>query len=95
MLVELPDGRRLEVVPAGPEDGTPLVFHYGTPGAPVPYPPMVDAAARRGLRTILYARPGYRASTPQPGRSVADAAADTAAIRPARHGSPTRRSCPA
>jgi len=80
VLVDLPDGRRLEVVVTGPEDGTPLVFHYGTPGAPLPYPPMVDAAARRGLRTVLYARPGYGASTPQPGRTVAHAAADTAAI---------------
>jgi pimeloyl-ACP methyl ester carboxylesterase len=80
MLVKVPDGRQLEVVLTGPEDGQPLVFHYGTPSAPVPYPPMVDAAARRGLRTIFYARPGYGASTPQPGRTVADAAADTAAI---------------
>jgi pimeloyl-ACP methyl ester carboxylesterase len=41
---------------------------------------MVDAAARRGLRTVYYTRPGYGASTPHPGRTVADAAADTAAI---------------
>jgi pimeloyl-ACP methyl ester carboxylesterase len=80
ILIEVGDGRRLEVVVAGPRDGLPLVFHYGTPGAPVPYPPMVEAATQRGLRTVLYARPGYRTSTPQPGRSVADAAADTAAI---------------
>ncbi len=65
---------------AGPEYGTPLLFHYGTPGAPLPYPPTVDTAARHGLRTVLYARPGYGASTPQPGRAVADAAADTTTI---------------
>jgi pimeloyl-ACP methyl ester carboxylesterase len=79
-LVDLPDGRRLEVALAGPADGTPLVFHYGTPDAPIPYPPMVDTAARHGLRTVLYGRPGYGASTPRPGRTVADAAADTAAL---------------
>lgn len=79
-LLDLPGGRQLEVVLAGPDDGFPLVFHYGTPGAPEPYAPMVEAAARRGLRTVLYARPGYGASTPRPGRTVADAATDTAAI---------------
>ncbi|HKT03861.1 MAG TPA: alpha/beta fold hydrolase [Rugosimonospora sp.] len=79
-LVELPDGRVLEVVTAGPEDGIPFVVHHGTPGAARPYPPMVEAAARRGLRTICYSRPGYGASTAQPGRTVASAAADTAAV---------------
>jgi pimeloyl-ACP methyl ester carboxylesterase len=33
-----------------------------------------------GIRTVLYARPGYGRSTPQAGRTVADAAGDTAAI---------------
>jgi pimeloyl-ACP methyl ester carboxylesterase len=33
-----------------------------------------------GIRTVLYARPGYGRSTPQPGRTVADTAGDTAAI---------------
>jgi len=80
MRVDLADGRHLDVVTAGPEAGMPLVFHYGTPGSPVPFPPMVDAAARLGLRTVLYARPGYAGSTPHPGRRVADAAADTAAV---------------
>jgi pimeloyl-ACP methyl ester carboxylesterase len=68
------------VLVAGPEDGLPLVFHEGTPAGLVAFPPMVDAAADRGLRTVLYARPGYGASTTQPGRRVADAAADVAAV---------------
>jgi len=80
VLVDLPDGRRLDVLVAGPVDGTPLVFHYGTPSGAVPYPPMVDTAARHGLRTMVYSRPGYAGSTPQPDRTVAHAAADTAAI---------------
>jgi pimeloyl-ACP methyl ester carboxylesterase len=80
MFVDLADGRRLEVMVAGPEDGVPLVYHYGTPSAAVPYPPTIDAAARRGLRTVVYSRPGYGESTAQPGRTVADAAADTAAV---------------
>jgi pimeloyl-ACP methyl ester carboxylesterase len=80
VLVQLPDGRALEVAVAGPEKGVPLVFHYGTPSGPVLFPPFVDAAARHGLRTVVYARPGYGASTPQTGRSVASAPADTAAV---------------
>jgi pimeloyl-ACP methyl ester carboxylesterase len=80
MRVDLPDGRRLEVVVAGPEHGMPLVFHYGTPSSAVPYPPMVDAAAARGLRSVIYSRPGYGDSTERPGRTVAAAAVDTAAI---------------
>jgi pimeloyl-ACP methyl ester carboxylesterase len=41
---------------------------------------MAEAAAERGLRLVLYSRPGYDGSTPDPGRRVADAAADTAAV---------------
>jgi pimeloyl-ACP methyl ester carboxylesterase len=74
------DGRELEVLAAGPSDGLPLVFHHGTPGGVAVYAPMLAAAAERGLRLVLYARPGYGDSTPQPGRLVADAAGDVAAI---------------
>ena len=80
MFVDVPDGRRIEFLVAGPEDGMPLVYHYGTPSAAVPYPPMFDEAARRGLRTVVFSRPGYGESTAQPGRSVADVATDTAAV---------------
>jgi pimeloyl-ACP methyl ester carboxylesterase len=41
---------------------------------------MADIAARYGLRTVLHARPGYAGSTPLPGRSVADVAADVAVV---------------
>src|SRR6202042_2634095 len=40
----------------------------------------VSDAAGRGLRLISYDRPGYGGSTPQPGRTVADCAADVRAI---------------
>jgi pimeloyl-ACP methyl ester carboxylesterase len=77
-LVRLPDGRTLDVLLAGPSDGLPLVYHYGTPCGLAWFDPMIDAASERGLRTIVYARPGYARSTPAPGRMVSDAAADTA-----------------
>jgi pimeloyl-ACP methyl ester carboxylesterase len=78
--VSRPDGRVLEVLTAGPPDGLPMVLHHGTPGGVALYEPMLAEAAARGLRTVLYARPGYGNSTAQPGRLVAAAAADVAAI---------------
>ncbi|MCW2905656.1 MAG: Alpha/beta hydrolase [Actinomycetia bacterium] len=79
-VVATPDGRRLEVLAAGPEDGLPLLFHNGTPGGLVASPAMAAAAAARGLRTVMYARPGYGRSTGQPGRRIADAAADVTTV---------------
>lgn len=78
--VRTPDGRSLEVAVDGPASGDVLVFHHGTPGSAMCTPGLVDAAADRGLRTVVASRPGYGESSPQPGRRVADAAADTAAV---------------
>jgi pimeloyl-ACP methyl ester carboxylesterase len=72
--------RTLEVLDFGPAGRLPLVFHTGTPSGLVAYQPMADAMAGHGLRLVMYARPGYGASGPQPGRVIADAAADVAAI---------------
>jgi len=80
LMVQARDGRRLEVLTSGADDGLPLLFHTGTPGGLVAFPPMAEAEAARGLRTVMYARPGYGESTAQPGRLVADCAADVAAI---------------
>jgi pimeloyl-ACP methyl ester carboxylesterase len=80
LTVRAPGDRVLDVLVSGPEDGLALVFHTGTPSGLVGSGPMAAAASARGLRTVLYSRPGYGGSTPQPGRQVADAAADVAAI---------------
>jgi pimeloyl-ACP methyl ester carboxylesterase len=78
------DGRTLEVVVGGVEDGYPLVFHHGTPQAAVPFPQLDRAAAERGLTTVAYSRPGYGRSTPRADgattATVADDAADTAEV---------------
>jgi pimeloyl-ACP methyl ester carboxylesterase len=74
------DGRELEVHRHGPEDVLPLVFHYGTPNAPVEFPLLWEAGVARGWQVVTYARPGYAASSRHEGRSVADAAADVATI---------------
>jgi pimeloyl-ACP methyl ester carboxylesterase len=74
------DGQQLEVLTTGPEDGLVLLFHNGTPGGLVASTDMATAAAARGLRTVMYARPGYGGSTARPGRRIADAAADAATV---------------
>lgn len=79
MLLDTPDGRALQVLDTGGH-GLPCVFHHGSPGAPVAASEAVQAAADVGLRWISYARPGYAASSPLPGRDVAQAAQDTATV---------------
>jgi len=79
-FLPLPDGRRLEVSVTGPEGGTPLVFHHGTPGALTPAPALARAAHRHGLRLVTFSRAGYGRSTRHAGRAVGAAAADVAAI---------------
>jgi pimeloyl-ACP methyl ester carboxylesterase len=78
--VRMRDGRELEVLQVGPADGLTFVLHLGTPSAAVEIPQVTRPAGERGLRTVTYSRPGYAGSTPVPGRCVADAAADTAAV---------------
>jgi pimeloyl-ACP methyl ester carboxylesterase len=78
--VQTPDGRILAVEEAGDPNGRPVLVHEGTPNSRHLYPPAAIDAAARGLRLISYDRPGYGGSTPQPGRSVADCAADVRAI---------------
>jgi pimeloyl-ACP methyl ester carboxylesterase len=75
-----PDGRTLAIEEGGDPDGRPVLVHGGTPNSRHLYPPAVVGATARGLRLISYDRPGYGGSTPQPGRSVADCAADVRAI---------------
>jgi pimeloyl-ACP methyl ester carboxylesterase len=79
VTIETGDGRLLEALVSGPPDGTVLVLHTGTPCGLVPLPAGLDPAPM-GIRTVLYARPGYGRSTPQAGRTVADSAGDTAAV---------------
>ena len=78
--VGLPGGRSLEVSVSGPQQAPPLILHHGTPSERTQYPPFAQAAAVRGLRLVTYSRPGYGGSSRQPGRVIADCAADTLAI---------------
>jgi len=73
-------GRTLAVLESGADEGRAVFGLHGTPGARVQWPQHVEDARARGIRTVTYDRPGYGESDPAPGRSVADAAADIAAI---------------
>ena len=78
--ITTPDGRDLEVVSAGPEDGRCLLWHSGTPSSAAIFAPSLAAAAERGLRYVTFSRAGYSTSTPNPGRSVGDVAQDVITI---------------
>jgi pimeloyl-ACP methyl ester carboxylesterase len=78
--VRLPDGRELEVLLQGADEGTLLIFHHGSPGAAVPFAPFDAAAAERGIVLALPSRAGFGGSTRQEGRTAASAAADAAAL---------------
>jgi len=79
--VEVGDGRLLRVhdSAAGGDDPA-LVWHHGSPQTGALLEPVLAAAARRGVRVVSYGRPGYGGSTPSPGRDVASAAGDVAAV---------------
>lgn len=79
-IISTIDGRNLRIIEAGVFDGIPILAHNGTPGSRLLYPPWAKNAAQRGIHLISYERPGYGASTPQPGRTVASAADDVATI---------------
>jgi pimeloyl-ACP methyl ester carboxylesterase len=79
MKIETADARQLRVEVAG--DGERVVLlQLGSPSAGVIYDRWVRDAAARGLTLVAYDRPGYGGSSPQPGRTVADCAADVRAI---------------
>jgi pimeloyl-ACP methyl ester carboxylesterase len=80
--LDLPDGRTLHVYDtAGDgEDRLAVLWHHGTPNLGAPPEPLLPAAARLGIRWVSYDRPAYGGSTPRPGRDLASAAADAAAI---------------
>lgn len=73
-------GRKIRILDAAQPDGAPVLVHSGTPGSRLLYRPWVEDALSRGIRLIGYDRPGYGGSSPDPGRSVADAAGDVSAI---------------
>ncbi|MER7281511.1 alpha/beta fold hydrolase [Dactylosporangium sp. NPDC000244] len=79
-VLELPGGRRIFYADSGKRDGRPVFLHHGTPGSAAGPKPRDSILYRHGVRLIAYCRPGYGGSSRHPGRTVADAAGDVAAL---------------
>src|SRR3954468_18814680 len=83
MDLRLEDGRVLHVYDSGPPDAAdPLVvfWQHGTPNTGAPPGPLLPVAEELGVRWVAHDRPGYGSSTARPGRDVASAAPDVAAV---------------
>ncbi len=57
-----------------------VFWHHGTPNTGAPPEPLFPASGDCRIRWVSYDRPGYGPSTPRPGRNMASAAGDVAAI---------------
>jgi pimeloyl-ACP methyl ester carboxylesterase len=69
--VPLPDGRRLSLICAGPEDGFPVVYCHGAIGSPRWRVPQLEEALQRlSVRYLIVNRPGFGGSDACPGRDV-------------------------
>jgi pimeloyl-ACP methyl ester carboxylesterase len=79
-MVKTEDGRLLSVDVTGDADGKPVFLLHGTPGSRLGPRPRGSLLHRLGIQLISFDRPGYGQSDRKPGRRVADAAADVAAI---------------
>jgi pimeloyl-ACP methyl ester carboxylesterase len=81
--LRLSDGRTLHYYDTRadePDTCVPVFWQHGTPNVGSPPEPLFPAAAESGLRWVSYDRPAYGGSSPHPGRDIASAAADVAAI---------------
>jgi len=79
--VTTPEGRVLHTYDTGARgERLVVVWHHGTPNLGAPPAPLFAASERLGIRWVAYDRPGYGESTRRPGRDVASAAGDVAAV---------------
>ncbi len=78
--MDLPDGRELAWIEAGKPRGTPVFMFHGTPGSRLQVSFDQKTIAASGVRFVAPDRPGYGHSTFQQGRTLADWAADVAAL---------------
>ncbi|MFF5446570.1 alpha/beta fold hydrolase [Streptomyces sp. NPDC012888] len=78
--VRAADGRALMVERFGDPGGRPVFLLHGTPGSRLGPAPRGMVLYQRRMQLIAYDRPGYGGSDRHPGRTVADAVQDVAAI---------------
>jgi pimeloyl-ACP methyl ester carboxylesterase len=77
----LPDGRTLAYRVLGDPSGAPIIHFHGTgPTCSRELAPLDGELAAAGLRVVAFNRPGYGASDPCYGRTIAGGAADAAAL---------------
>ena len=79
-LINLADGRNLEVHTSGAPQANAIIFHHGTPGAVTTWNEWLPEVAARGGFAIAYSRPGYGLSSRHEGRTVLDNTKDMAQI---------------
>lgn len=78
--ISMPDGRRLVGFEGGASSDRVLTFCHGTPFPFSDYPYLEQEAERRNLRFVAWSRPGYGASSQQPGRTVSSFAEDARSV---------------
>jgi alpha-beta hydrolase superfamily lysophospholipase len=78
--LQLADGRVLRYQIVDTAHGDAVFLLHGALGSRLVHNSLSAAASDAGIRLVSYDRPGYGGSTPQPGRTVAAAADDVAAI---------------
>jgi len=79
-VAQAADGRTLTFAERGDLSGSPVLSLHGTPGCRLNRHPNEELVRSAGARMITYDRPGYGGSDRHPGRTVAGAASDVAAI---------------
>ncbi len=80
MILELSDGRSLAWRELGPPDGRAVFFFHGGADSGLAAQLLAGAAEAGGVRLIAPDRPGFGASSPDPGRSLVSWADDVAAL---------------
>jgi len=74
--ITLRDGRQLGYADLGSPTGTPIFALHGTPGSRIDYEFWHRTAVSLNARILSLDRPGIGLSSPQPGRTLLDHAAD-------------------
>jgi pimeloyl-ACP methyl ester carboxylesterase len=78
--LHLDDGRVLELTVSGPAGAPVLLFLHGTPGCAYQPGHLAGAVHERGMRLVIFSRPGYAGSSRLANRSVADVVGDCRAV---------------